>query len=217
MFLVRIFKAIIAVILILSGLSIFGVVYLFRNPDKISRGFDYLVEKSLSGRAHQENEEFFLQGIENIRINAPHMDVRLRFEDTPNLKILLIGQVSVFDSGPFIQSHTHNSELLLDLQTHISSNFRVNINGQEVRPKTEQINVDIVVPKNYNNSLNVLTHSGQINVTIPKDVLIQVKADSRAGEIKNTYAPDIKNPTDVESVGSLDIRSNLGSITIQNP
>lgn len=216
MFIIRIFKAIIAVILIFLGLSILGVVYLFKNPEKIHQGFEYLVEKSLSGKDYQENEEFFLQGIETVSIDAPQVDINVRYGEGDSLKVFLKGQVSVFDGGPFIASRNITNSLNLNIQTNISSGFRLNINGEEINSNKNLLVAEIVVPTSYKNKVAVITHSGNIRVAIPAGVLTQVSADSRSGEILNSYQPQVTEPTDIQSVGSLELRSNLGNISVQN-
>lgn len=215
MFLVRIFKAMFAMLLILAGLTVIGVIYLFKNPEKISQGFNYVIEKGMSGKVYEENEEYFLQGIQKIRVDAPQINIHIRYGNTSTMKVFLKGRISIFDGGPFLVSRNVQDELLLNVQTNINSQLRVNINGEDIQPQAEALGLDILLPEAYKNSVSVLTHTGSIQASIPDDVFILVNAKTQNGEIKNSYRPKT-NPTDSSAVGSLELNSNLGNITITN-
>ena len=208
-----------ALFLILVGSLILLMGYVFNNPDSVFKAFNSVTEKIMQGQAYEENEEFFLQGIENLNISSRSVDVNIKIYSGSTLKISLHGKVPRYESGRFISQAAESDNLHLSFREPMASSWvQINVNGQETTQESDSsLNADVYVPESFKGNLIVTTQQGDVRLQVAKHLLYEWDLQSASGKIENSLGENEK-PTSVinpAEVGHIKIQTQQGSIFVE--
>ncbi len=212
----KFFLTAIALFLILTGSLVLMMGYVFNNPDVVFRAFDSVKERFLQGESHEENEEFFLQGLKEIVISSRRIEIDLKTHDGPTMKIRLHGKIPRFEQGPYILQMAEDDRLLVELREPLASHWiEMNINGQEMTQSSDaHLKAEVYIPLSFKNLVRVETREGKVSLHLPENSLYELDLQSVSGSIDNTL--NQKSTPDVESseVGRIQIKTIEGPISV---
>lgn len=213
----KFFLGLIALFFVLFGSLILLMGYVFNNPDSVFKAFNSVTEKFIQAQDYEEKEEFFLQGIEQINLNARHVDLHLQTYSGTTLKILLHGKVPRFEKGPFILQTANKNILHIEFQEPLASQWlQMNINGEEITTKSDsQLQADIYLPESFKNLVKLETHEGHIELRLPELNLYEIDLQSISGQIDNRLKQKPTPETQPQDVGHIKIQTTTGSILVE--
>lgn len=204
-----------ALFFILAGSLVLMMGYVFNNPESVFKAFNSVTDKILQGQSYEENEEFFLQGIDEITITGRAGDIQVHTYNGSTLKINLSGKVPRFERGPFIAQLAQQSKLNIELHEPLASHWiEMNINGQEYAKEDDShLKADIYIPVSFKKTLKIETKEGSVHLHLPKNELYELDLQSLTGKIDNTIVQDPVETIDPATVGKIQVLTNQGSIT----
>lgn len=192
--------------------------YVFNNPEKVFSAFSSVTDKFMDGQAYEENEEFFIQGIETLKITSSKVDIHVRPYNGSSLKISLHGKVPRFDSGPYILQNSEKSSLHVELHEPVASQWvQFNVNGHEMTKESDShLQADVYVPEDFKKQISIETQNGAVQLSLAAESLYELDLKSVSGKIQNSF--EMKKPTaevKPEEVGRIDVSTEKGTITVQ--
>lgn len=213
----KFFLGLVALFFVLLGSLILIMGYVFNNPDSVFNAFNSVTEKIIQAQDYEENEEFFLQGIEHITFNSRQVDLKIQTHSGTTLKILLQGQVPRFEQGPFILQTTEKNTLNIHFQEPMASQWlQLNINGQEVTTKSDaRLHADVYLPQSFKNQVSVETREGHVELRLPEADLYEIDLQSISGKIDNRLTQKPTSEIQPKDVGHIKIQTNTGSILVE--
>ncbi len=188
--------------------------YVFNNPDSVFKAFNSVTDKILQGQSYEENEEFFLQGMDDITITGRAGEIQVYTYDGPTLKIHLSGKVPRFERGPFIAQLAQQSQLNIELHEPLASHWiEMNINGQEYTQEDDSnLKAEIYVPVSYKKNLKIETKEGSVHLHLPQSELYELDLQSLTGKIENSIVQQPIESINPSQVGKIQVLTNQGSI-----
>lgn len=191
--------------------------YVFNNPFSVFNNFNSFTEKILQGQKYEENEEFFVQGIEHISFTTQRVDVQLRTYPGSTLKVVLHGKVPRFEQGPFILQVAERNNLRIEFQEPFASQWmHMTVNGEEKTIESDaQLRADIYLPQSYKNKVSIEAEKGEVKLLLPEDQLYELDLQSVSGKIENHLKQKPTAEIQPEKVGHINVRSTEGSISIE--
>lgn len=213
----KIFLTFIALFFILFGSLILMMGYVFNNPEKVFTAFSSMTEKFMDAQAYDENEEFFIQGIETLKISTQRVDINVQTYEGSLLKISLHGKVPRFDSGPYIVQTPDKNDLLVELHEPLASQWiQFNVNGQEYTKESDsQLQADIYVPLSFKKPLKIVSKSGSVTLRLPENVIYETDLKSVSGTITDEQKNKPTSNINPEEVGRIEVSTEKGSITVK--
>lgn len=191
--------------------------YVFNNPGSVFKAINSVSDRFLQGQDYEENEEFFLQGMDEVSITSRSVEIDLRTYTGSTLKIALKGQIPRFEQGPFILQSTENNQLRLEIQEPLASHWiQMNINGEELTKATDsKLKAEIYIPQNYRKLLRIESREGQVHLQLPEDSLYELDLQSISGNISNTLKQKPTSEVNPQEVGRIQIHTIEGPITVE--
>ncbi|KYG66131.1 hypothetical protein AZI86_03455 [Bdellovibrio bacteriovorus] len=213
----KIFLTFIALFFILFGSLILMMGYVFNNPEKVFTAFSSMTEKFMDAQDYEEHEEFFIQGIETLKISTQAVDLNVQTYEGSSLKISLHGKVPRFDSGPYILQTPEQNGLLVELyEPQASQWIQFNVNGQEYTKESDsRLQADIYVPQSYKKTLNISSKDGSVTLKLPETAIYETDLKSASGEITNELKEKPTSNINPQEVGRIEVSTDKGSITLQ--
>lgn len=215
----KILLGLVALFFILAGSLVLLMGYVFNNPESVFKVFNSVTDKILQGQDYEENEEYFLQGIDTLQLVSRQVDTEIYFHKGNTLKVSLHGKVPRYENGPFISQNNESSSLNIQLREPLASSWiHMNVNGEEM---TQESNSDlkstIYVPEAYRGHVNIETTHGHVLIHLPSDGLYETDLQSVSGKIENKVGLKEKptSPIHPNEVGHIRVRTKEGSITIE--
>ncbi|MBO9666344.1 MAG: DUF4097 family beta strand repeat protein [Bdellovibrio sp.] len=210
--------AAVALFFIFVGSMILVIGYAVYNPNSIFTAFDRVTKHFTRGEAYKENEEFFLQGIQNVHVRTNHLKLQVRVYNGNTLKVGLEGKIPRFEQGPFIAQQPTQNEVSIELHEPIASQWiHMNINGREV---TEESNSQLVgtlyIPNSYKGHFKIETQDGPVEMTVDKEQIFEFDLKSVNGKIENTAVMNPAAAANINEVAKIQILTTSGNITIKN-
>lgn len=212
----RIFLGLVAVFFIFVGIFILSAGYFFAKPEKFLSVFHAVTEKVFEGQKYDEQEEFFLEGIEQVDLTAHGMGLIIETYSGSTLKVLVHGKVPRFESGPFILQSIEGNSLLVNFRDALASSWiQLNVNGEEFRQKSDvQLTAQIFVPETFKGHLNVRTNEGLVTLRLPENLLYELDLQSVSGKITNNLVQKTTSEFSPQDVGHIKIQTGTGSILV---
>ncbi len=212
----KIFLSFIALCFILFGSLILMMGYVFNNPEKVFSAFSSVTDKFMEGQAYEENEEFFIQGIETLKITSSRVDLNVKMYEGSALKISLHGKVPRFDSGPYILQNSENNFLHVELHEPVASQWvQFNVNGHEMTKESDShLQADVYVPKTFKKQILLQTGDGHVNLALPADSMYELDLKSVVGRIENNFEME-KTEVNPDDVGHIEVSTEKGGIQVQ--
>lgn len=206
-----------ALFFILAGSLMLLMGYVFNNPGTVFNAFNSVADRFLQGQAHEENEEFFLQGMEEVVITSRRVDVDLRTYKGSTLKVQLTGKVPRFEEGQYILQTAEKSRLLIEFQEPLASHWiQMNVNGQELSKSTDShLKAEVYVPESFRKQVRIETREGQVTLSLPPNALYELDLQSVSGPIDNSLKQDSPTTADPGDVGRIQVQTIEGSITVK--
>lgn len=191
--------------------------YVFNNPSSVFNAFSSMTEKFIHGQSYEENEEFFLQGVEQLKLNSRQVDLNIKTYPGTTLKVHLQGQIPRFESGPFILQTTEKNTLQIDIREPLASQFiQMTVNGEEITQKTDsQLHADVYVPQSFKKQLVVQNREGKVVLRLPSETLYEIDLQSVTGKIENTLKQKPTSDVQPQDVGHISVRTKEGSILVE--
>lgn len=212
----KLLLAALALFLVLAGSLVLLMGYVFNNPDVVFRAFDSVTERFLQGQSHEENEEFFLQGLSEIIITSRRIEIDMRTHKGPTMKIRLHGKIPRFEQGPYILQTADADRLTIELQEPLASHWiEMNVNGQEMTQASDaQLKAEVYIPESYKKLVRVETREGKVSLHLPKDILYELDLQSVSGPIDNSLEQTADSSVEPSAVGRIQIKTVEGPIVV---
>ncbi len=209
--------AAVALFFILAGSLMLLMGYVFNNPGTVFNAFNSVADRFLQGEAHEENEEFFLQGMEELQLSSRHVEMEVRIYKGSTLKVRLSGKVPRFEAGKYILQTTEKNRLQITFLEPLASHWiHMNVNGQELSKTTDsQLKAEVYLPESYKNRINIETQEGSVTLHLPKDALYELDLQSIQGAISNNLEQAAPAQVEPQNVGHIQVRTAEGPITVQ--
>lgn len=213
----KLLMAAVALFFILAGGLMLLMGYVFNNPGTVFNAFNSVADRFLQGEAHEENEEFFLQGMEELQLSSRRVEMEVRFHKGSTLKVRLSGKVPRFEEGKFILQTTEKNRLQVTFLEPLASHWiQMNVNGQELSKTTDsQLKAEIYLPESYKNHINIETQEGAVTLHLPKDALYELDLQSVQGIISNRMEASPSLQVEPQNVGHIQVRTVEGAITVE--
>jgi hypothetical protein len=213
----KLFMGFIAICFILFGSLILMMGYVFTNPGSVVSVFNSMTDKFVDSQEHDENEEFFIQGLENLHINSQKVDINLHTYSGASLKIRLHGKVPRFDSGPYIQQEQDNDSLIVELHEPVASQWvQFNINGHTYTKESDSnLTADIYVPDTFKKKVIIFSRFGNVTLNLPREGFYETDLSSESGKIQDDLKIQPTADIKPESVGHISVSTGTGSITVK--
>lgn len=214
----KLFLGLLALLFVLFGGLVVFVGYIFNNPDTIFNAINSVTNKIFEGEPHEENEEFFLQGIRRITINLKSTPIEIVTYQGSTLKISLSGKVPHFEKGPFIAQGAFGQDLQIDIHEPLASQwFQMNINGQDISKKSDsQLRVKVLLPETFTHEVVVSSNDGTVDLALSETSFYELELQSVNGKIDNSFKQKPTSNILPEDVGRIKIRTNFGAISVRN-
>ena len=193
--------------------------YVFNHPESIFDAFNSVTAKLTQGQAYEENEEYFLQGINEISLKSRRTHLELVPYQGSTLKIVLAGKIPRFEQGPFIaQIDEDPSRVVVQFHEPLASNWvHININGHESSSVSDSVlNAKIYIPKTFKGLINIANVEGAVDMQAPSDKMYEFELQSNSGHIENQMEGKVFDGVKPEDVGKIKITTTSGNITIKN-
>lgn len=212
----RIFLGLVAVFFIFVGVLILSAGYFFAKPEKFFNVFHAVTEKVFEGQKHEEQEEFFLEGIEQVDLTAQGVSLIVETYSGSTLKVLVHGKVPRFESGPFVLQSIEGNSLLVNFRDAAASSWiQLNVNGEEFRQKSDvQLAAQIFVPETFKGRLNVRTNEGPVTLRLLENLLYELDLQSISGKITNSLEQKNRSEISPQDVGHIKIQTQTGPILV---
>ncbi len=159
-------------------------------------------------------EEFLdIDGVNNINISTPFIDVKVTEQDRENVRIHYYGSMKTNVIPSYSFKKNPNGIINIKLEIKNANNYSVN---------ESDVALEVFIPKDYNGKINTTTSSGDIymrNIAINN---IDISSSSGDLELENLEGNTINIATssgDVEienSIGEIIIASSSGDISLDN-
>ncbi|MGZ3770525.1 MAG: DUF4097 family beta strand repeat-containing protein [Bdellovibrio sp.] len=207
----------VALFLILTGFFILTVGYFFTYPDKFFGIVHHITDRVFEGQKFEENEEFFLQGINTLFLTADNMKLSLRTYTGSTLKVVIQGKVPQFEQGPFVIQTLESDKLHLEFHEPMASSwFHMNVNGEEVSQKSNvQLEAMIYVPEAFKGQLDIKTQSGDVLLSLSRQLFYELDLQSVSGKIRNNFEQKANVGISPQSVGHVKVQTESGSISVE--
>lgn len=207
-----------ALFFILAGSLMLLMGYVFNNPGTVFNAFNSVADRFLQGQTHEENEEFFLQGMDEILISSRTVDVDLRTYSGSTLKIRLSGKVPRFEEGRYIQQTAEQSRLHLELLEPLASHWiQMNVNGQELSKSTDShLKAEVYVPETFKKQIRIETREGHVTLRLPPTILYELDLQSISGPIDNSLKQEPVAGVEPTEVGRIQVQTVEGPITVES-
>lgn len=214
----KLFLTFIALCFILFGSLILMMGYVFNNPEKVFTAFNSMTEKFMEAQDYEETEEFFIQGIDVLKISAQRVDVNVQTYDGTSLKILLRGKVPRFDSGPYILQTPDSNALHVELHEPLASQWvQLTVNGQDYTKESDsQLQAEIYLPVSFKKQVSISTLSGAVTLNLPENAVYETNLKSVSGAIKNELKNKPTSNIQLEEVGHIEVSTETGSIMVKS-
>lgn len=212
----KLLLAAIALFLVLAGSLVLLMGYVFNNPDVVFRAFDSVTERFLQGQNHEENEEFFLQGLSEIIITSRRIEIDVKTYKGPTMKIRLHGKIPRFEQGPYILQTAESDRLLIELQEPLASHWiEMNVNGQEMTQASDaQLKAEVYIPESYKKLVRIETREGKVSLHLPQDILYELDLQSVSGSIDNSLEQTTSSSVEPSEVGRIQVKTVEGPIVV---
>lgn len=215
----KILLGLVALFFILAGSLVLLMGYVFNNPESVFKVFNSVTDKILQGQEYEENEEYFLQGIETLQLASRQVDAEIYFHKGNTLKVSLRGKVPRYENGPFISQNNETSHLNIQLREPLASGWiHMNVNGEEMTQESNSdLKATVYIPESYRGHVNIETTQGHVLIHLPSDGLYETDLQSVSGKIENKVGVNEKptSPINPNEVGHIKVRTKEGSITIE--
>lgn len=213
----KIFLTIIALFFILFGSLILMMGYVFNNPEKVFTAFSSMTEKFMDAQDYEEHEEFFIEGIDSLKISTQRVDIKVQTYEGSYLKISLHGKVPRFDSGPYILQTPEQNALLVELHEPQASQWiQFNVNGQEFTKETDsRLQADVYLPLSFKKTLRINNKNGSVTLILPETAIYETDLQSISGEITNELKEKPTSNINPQEVGRIEVSTEQGSITLK--
>lgn len=207
----------IALLFVLFGSLILLLGYVFNNPSSILTAFNKVTHKLTEEQAYEEKEEYFLMGLEEVRIKTRQVQLKVRSYSGSTLQVQLEGQIPRFEQGPFILSTTDKSTLYLDIKEPIPSHWiQMNINGEELTTESNaELQATLYLPTSFKKLVSIETETGNIELKLPESQIYELNLQSISGTITNHLNQKPTPGVLPQDVGRIDIKTNQGSISVE--
>lgn len=213
----KLFLGIIALCFILFGGLFVLLGYVFNNPDKIFSAFTTMTEKFTQGQAYEEEEEFFLQGITSLSISSHRTDFKIKTYAGSTLKISLQGKIPGFESGPFIIQEPTSSTLSLSIKEPMASQWvQMTVNGKELTQESNaRLQASIYIPETFKGQQVYKNSKGSVTLMLNPEAVYELDLKSSSGVISNTLNQKPTSGVKPEEVGSIEIETQQGPISVE--
>lgn len=149
-----------------------------------------------------DNERFAsIDGIDNVTISSSFIDIKVTAEDRDDVRVNYSGTI-ISNVIPTLEIERKSNSLNIKLETGKTNNYSVT---------NSDVVLEVLVPKSYNKSINILNSSG--NISIKSIVGSNLNASTSSGSInfKDIKANLLKLST---SSGSVKIEDSIGEIQV---
>jgi hypothetical protein len=213
----KLFLGFIAICFILFGSLILMMGYVVTNPGSVFTVFNSMTEKFMEAQSYEEHEEFFIQGLESLKISTQAVDVNVHIYEGSSLKISLHGKVPRFDSGPYIVQTPEKNSLHVELHEPLASQWvQLNINGQEYTKESDsQLQAEVYVPASFKKILSIESGSGAVTLNLPATAFYETDLKSVAGKIQNDLNNKPTSDLKPEEVGRIEVSTEKGAIYVK--
>lgn len=142
-----------------------------------------------------------INGIDSITISSSFIDIKVTAEDRDDVRVNYSGTI-ISNVVPTLEIEKKSNSLNIKLETGKTNNFSVT---------NSDVVLEVLVPKSYNKSFNILNSSG--NISIKSLVGSNFNASTSSGSInfKDIKANLLKLST---SSGSVKIEDSIGEIQV---
>lgn len=207
----------IALLFVLFGSLILLLGYVFNNPSSLLTAFNKVTDKLTDGQPYEEQEEFFLGGLEELRIKARHVNLKIQSYPGSTLKIHLKGKIPRFEQGPYILSTIDKNILFLDIKEPMPSHWiQMNINGEELASGSNmELQAIIYLPTNFKNGVYCSTDTGNVELKLPENQAYELNLQSITGKIENNLKQKTTPGVLPQDVGHIDVQTKEGSIYVE--
>ncbi|WP_374075408.1 hypothetical protein [Bdellovibrio bacteriovorus] len=208
-----------ALFFILVGSLILIMGYVFNNPDSVFNAFNSVTDKILQGQKYEENEEFFLQGMNRLTLSARRVDLSLKVHAGNTLKVHMHGKVPRFEQGPFVLQTAEKDAVHIQFQEPIASSWiQMNVNGQELTKESDsKLKADVYLPESFKGQVTIETRDGNVHLQIPEDLLYELELQSVSGKIQNNLKTKPVAEILPQEVGHIKVQTTEGSISVNIP
>nr|WP_295900197.1 hypothetical protein [uncultured Bdellovibrio sp.] len=205
-----------ALFFILMGSLILIMGYVFNNPDSVFTAFNSVTNKIMQGQKYEENEEFFLQGMNNLTLSSRRVDLSLKIYSGNTLKVQLHGKIPRFEQGPFITQTAEKDAVHVEFHEPIASSWiQMNVNGKELTQESDaKLQADIYLPESFKNHVSIETRDGNVSLQIPKELLYELDLQSISGKIQNNVTSNPTGEVLPQNVGHIKVQTAEGAITV---
>lgn len=206
-----------ALFLVFAGGLILMAGYVLNNPQPVISAFTKVTNKFIQGEAYQENEEFLLTGIENVKVQVRSLKVEMLPYDGATIKVALEGEIPRFERGPFIEQEAVGENLAISIHEPLASQWiSVNVNGEEYAQGTDsKLIAKVYYPTNYKGHLYIETREGPVNIQMSQTIPFELDLKSTTGKITNKVDSSAYVAPSDGKIGKITIQTDSGEILAQ--